>query len=499
VTLLSWLGRLNEPDLGAHPQLLVLQAVMLCASGKLSEAIQAVQAIDRVIAWLGENNPAVRTLLGPAAMAHAMVALLQDDPQAILRYADQAMVLLPPAESGWRSSLLLARAYARYLCAGPAACIEDLTKAISIGKTDNTPLLVLAAIPRLAETYLEQGLLNQAERACQSGFDYMDQTGFPVTPIASSLFIDRGMIALERNQLPQAEEALRQGLELAEQGKMVLEQVSACQSLVHGSLAQGNLPAAQEYLGRAQKLFVVDPALVRFHNRLVEMRVCVLMDQEMGEDAQALLHDYGIGPACQITIRNQELCLHFARLLVQKNDAALAGHLLLRLKDFFRANGPSRWMLDLHLLRTRLMLQNGETQPALGELAEALTLAEPEERIQDFIEAGEPVYRLLQEAVRRGIHPAFAREILQRCAPLVARREAPAIPGPLRPVEPLSERELEVLRLVAKGLSNKQIAERLVLSLRTVKFHTGNIYGKLEAESRTEAVAKAQALGLLIS
>jgi LuxR family transcriptional regulator, maltose regulon positive regulatory protein len=498
VTLLRWLGRLHEPDLEAHPQLLILQAVMLTAAGKLSEAVQTTQAIDRVIARMDESSPAVRALLGPAAMAHAMVALLQDDSQAILRYSDRAMALLPPAESGWRSSLLLARAYASYLSAGPAACIEDLTEAISIGKANHFPLLVLAAIPRLAETYLEQGLLNQAERTCQSGFDDMDQTGFRVTPIASALFIDQGVIAYERNDLPLALETLRQGLDLAAQGRMVLEQVSACQALVHVSLAQGDLPAAQEYLGRAQKLFAVDPALVRFHNRLVEMRVRVLLVEEKWEDALALLHGYEVDPAVQITIRNQELCLHLVRLLVQKNDAALAGQLLHRLENFFRHTGAIRWSLDLHLLRARLLLQNGETQPALDELAEGLALAEPEKRMQKFVEAGEPVFRLLQEAIRRGIHTSFASELLQRCTGLAARHVALPVPGTLRPFEPLSERELEVLRLVAKGLSNKQIAERLVLSLRTVKFHTGNIYGKLGAESRTDAVAKAQALGLLI-
>jgi LuxR family maltose regulon positive regulatory protein len=101
--------------------------------------------------------------------------------------------------------------------------------------------------------------------------------------------------------------------------------------------------------------------------------------------------------------------------------------------------------------------------------------------------------RLLHEAVRRKVKPEFAHQLLGRFS---SGRSAEK---PLGLVEPLSERELDVLKLIAAGHSNREIAARLYLSVRTVKFHTGNIYGKLGVKSRTEAIAKARDLGLLSS
>jgi LuxR family maltose regulon positive regulatory protein len=118
-------------------------------------------------------------------------------------------------------------------------------------------------------------------------------------------------------------------------------------------------------------------------------------------------------------------------------------------------------------------------------------LAESEGFIQDFLDEGEPMMRLLHEAIRHKVKPEFARQLLGR---FPSSRPAEI---PIGLVEPLSEREIEVLKLVAAGLSNQEIAVRLYLSLRTIKFHTGNIYGKLGVKSRIEAVSKARSLGLL--
>ena len=122
-----------------------------------------------------------------------------------------------------------------------------------------------------------------------------------------------------------------------------------------------------------------------------------------------------------------------------------------------------------------------------------MEMAEPEGFIQDFLDEGEPMIQLLHEAVRHKVRPEFAHQLLGRFS-----TDRPA-EKPIGLVEPLSDRELEVLRLIAEGLSNQEIAARLYLALPTIKFHTGNIYGKLGVKSRTEAVSKARNIGLLSS
>ncbi|MBN1284585.1 MAG: hypothetical protein JXB47_04230 [Anaerolineae bacterium] len=123
-------------------------------------------------------------------------------------------------------------------------------------------------------------------------------------------------------------------------------------------------------------------------------------------------------------------------------------------------------------------------------LACALRQAEPEQYIRTFVDVGQPMARLLYEAAAQGIMREYAGRLLA-AFPAAEPLHAQTL------VEPLSEREIEVLRLVAGGLSNREIARRLVLSLNTVKSHNQNIYGKLGVGSRTQAIAKAKALGIL--
>ena len=141
-------------------------------------------------------------------------------------------------------------------------------------------------------------------------------------------------------------------------------------------------------------------------------------------------------------------------------------------------------------------MARGETNQALTALERALVLAEPEGYVRMFLDEGEPMERLLYEAASRGIAPEYAGRLLAAFPDVVS---AQLKRSPPEMVEPLSARELEVLGLIAEGHSNREIAAKLFLSLNTVKVHCSHIYGKLGVKSRTQAVAKAETLGILPS
>jgi LuxR family maltose regulon positive regulatory protein len=141
---------------------------------------------------------------------------------------------------------------------------------------------------------------------------------------------------------------------------------------------------------------------------------------------------------------------------------------------------------------------HGERAKAGKLLDEALALAEPGGFIRIFVDEGAPMARLLYAALSQGVHPAYVRQLL---AAFPTDEPGAAAPTPRatgsRLAEPLSRRELELLPLIAEGLTNQEIADRLYLSLHTVKAHARTIYAKLGVTSRTQAVAKGRALGLL--
>ncbi len=165
------------------------------------------------------------------------------------------------------------------------------------------------------------------------------------------------------------------------------------------------------------------------------------------------------------------------------------------------AGGNTTGAIEILLLQAFAFHAGGDTNRAMAPLERALTLAEPRGFYRIVVDEGPSMAPLLYTALERGIAPDYVRRLLQAFptdAPKqVDQSEAQGFEASY--IEPLSEREIEILQLIAEGLTNPEIATRLVLSLHTVKTHTRNIYGKLDVHTRTEAVARARTLGILPS
>jgi LuxR family maltose regulon positive regulatory protein len=189
------------------------------------------------------------------------------------------------------------------------------------------------------------------------------------------------------------------------------------------------------------------------------------------------------------------------RLLVAQEHLDEASRLLERLFAAAKAGGQTTRMIEILLLQATTFHARGDTTRGLGKLEHAFKLAEPEGFVRIFVDEGPPMARLLYEALTRGIAPDYVRRLLAAFPVAEPEQTCPTRTGASQPqlVEPLSERELEVLQLIAEGLTNPEIASLLFLALNTVKTHCSNIYSKLGVHSRTQAVARARALGLLPS
>ena len=276
-----------------------------------------------------------------------------------------------------------------------------------------------------------------------------------------------------------------QGLALARQLENVDTPAACGIVLARVKLARGDAAGALTTLAEVEQ-FVQQHHFGHWDGEITAVRI------------QTHLHQGNLTAAAQLA-ESHDLPLSRARVHLAQGDPAAALAVLEPLRQqaeaqrFGPTNGCRCWCC-----RRRRIGSRGRAETAVQRLQEALALAKPGGLIRAFVDEGVVMARLLYEALARGIEPAYVRQLLA-AFDMDGAETAVAPPSPAADdlIEPLSERELEVLQLIAEGLTNQEVANRLYLSLHTVKVHARNIYGKLGVKNRTQAVAKGRALGIL--
>jgi LuxR family maltose regulon positive regulatory protein len=192
------------------------------------------------------------------------------------------------------------------------------------------------------------------------------------------------------------------------------------------------------------------------------------------------------------------LSLSQARVHLAQGNPSAALAVLEPFRQQVEAKGWKDEQLKVMILQAVTLQAHGEKGEAMQVLGDALALAEPGGFIRIFVDEGMPMFRLLSEAAARGMMPDYIGKLLAVFEAERRKTEDKSSLHPAHPVvEPLSQRELEVLQLIAQGFSNDEIGKRLFLALDTVKGHNRKIFDKLQVQRRTEAVARARELGLL--
>jgi LuxR family maltose regulon positive regulatory protein len=292
----------------------------------------------------------------------------------------------------------------------------------------------------------------------------------------------------EWNDLEAAAEHSERGIELGARSGNVEIQIGGYRILARLQQARGDAAGALDALERAHQLARekdVSP-LMRARNAGCHVQIALAQD----DLATAIRWAEQVAEDADCSRFHPLLGLTPVRLLLAQDEKAAAAE---QLEGWHAAAVRAGWQFGAVEVRALQALAAPTVDEALTLLSEALVLAEPEGYVRTFVDKGEPMADLLCQAAARGTAPAYAQRLLD------AFSRAPAPPRPaMQPlIEPLSDREIEVLHLLAQHRTNQEIAQALVISVNTVKTHLKNIYGKLGVHDRREAVAKARELELL--
>jgi LuxR family maltose regulon positive regulatory protein len=497
--ILDWLESLPKSTLDVRPWLWWRYASLLLVSGQTTGVEEKLQAAETALAASasldkGEPDDETRNLVGLIATARATLALTRYQVDGMLAQSRRALEYLHPNSLISRASANWTLGYAYMLQGERTAGRRAFTEAIAISQSSGNVFTTILATIGLGNA---QEADNELHQAAETYRGVLQLAGEQPQQIVYEAQLGLGRVLYEWNDLDAAEQQGRQSLHLARQYERMIDRFILCQVfLARLKLAQGNVAEAAAILAQADRSARENNFVYRIPE-VAAAQVPVMLRQGNLAAAAALAQAY-------------ELPISRARVHLAQGETSTALALLGQYRQEVEAKGWQDERLKAIVMQAVAQYAHGEKDKALQLLDEALRLAEPGGFIRIFVDAGKVMARLMFEAAAQGVMPTYTSKLLDIFeAEQRKSKEASSLPSPqpliepeVRPakamlIEPLSQRELEVLRLVAQGLSNREISERLFLAVDTVKGHNRNIFGKLQVRRRTEAVARARELGLI--
>ncbi len=377
---------------------------------------------------------------------------------------------------------------------------------------------VISTTVVLADIRLTLGRLNEAIRTIEQLLQFVMEQGEPISPDTADLYRGLAGLVLEQGDLAAAAQHLRTSKELGEKAELPVWRYRYCIAQARLHETQGDLDGALAFLDEAGRLYIRTP--LPDLSSISSLKARIWVAQGRLPKSLEWVREQGLSPDDDLCYLHEFEHITLARVLIaQSQDERMDGsiqaaiRLLDRLMQAAKEGGRMGSVIEILVLRALAHKLQGSITPALAPLERALTLAEPEGYVCIFVTEGKPMAELLTRIEAKGgtlRGKAYVRKLLsafetpkeidlgsaatdKNRRSLLAKQAVS--PQPL--IEPLSERELEVLKLLRSELSGPEIAGELMVSLNTVRTHTQNIYAKLGVNNRRAAIRRAEELDLL--
>ena len=516
---LRWLERLPPAVIRSRPRLCFAYAWVLHYVSSADAATSWLEAAEAGLAQLQEANIALSTeeqatlnnLRGELFTLRARMGILDGDGREIHLLCQQALAHLSPVNHLARLEVLFLQSVADFLLGDLVPATQKALEGAALAQEIGSVQQVLLHLALVTRCLYRQGQFHEILRIAQRAEQVGRMPGGLHLPMMRTVFYYQALVLLEWNRLGDALDPARQAMELKEQTGLIVYGYVACTVLLEVQSALGDLEAAASALQQAEQILVANlqdswyframyltSPQVRFWLRRGEMERAaqVLEEQVQRRDK----------PPASLAHAVEQSALVRLRLAQGKPQEALT--LLVPILEEATNRQWGKLVIELLILQALAQQMRQEEQATISALAQAVRLAEPEGYIRSFVDEGPQIMMLLsrlrEQERKRGptryldtLLAAFpSEERPQEPCPERANRGVRHIP-PQPLLDPLSERELDVLRLLARGASNQKVAEELVVAVNTVKHHVSTILSKLGVGNRTHAVAQARSLGLL--
>jgi LuxR family maltose regulon positive regulatory protein len=501
-TVLRWLDALPEEIERDDPSVSLARCWALFIRGH-SLAIgphleQATNAYERLVKEGSLRGTQQDQVAAQLAMMRSVLARGRGEHARSVAHAEEAARLVPSEMLEGIGTTWIMLAAARAGAGDYDGAIEAYGRGITLAYAEGNLVGAYGCIYGQAMYMLLQGRLNEAEGLCRSAIDRAMSKGHGDAPAAGSLYITMSRIELERNHLDEAAAYLNTGLRIARPGGFGEAVRTGRHLRAHLAAACGDLDAAADMIqDTAQIVNAMDDPYLTGELNGEWAKLCLkLGDLDTAREKLHILEEKSTATQHAILLLWRRWL--FPRILCAEERYEEALTMLDESVQHARASNSNGELIHLLALQAMALDALGDHMTARSTLAEALALGAPEGFIWRLLDAGPGIGPLLHDLKGGGDTPHSSLPYLDSL--LDAFQDAfgePARPQQGEPLDPLTPRELEVIRLISKGYSNPEIASELMVSINTIKKHTSNIYGKLGVSSRTQAIARAHELNLL--